>query len=48
VRSFLRSVHVVEYSREALGEVAGHVMTLADAEDLPGHGAAVRVRFPAS
>jgi histidinol dehydrogenase len=45
VRSFLRAVHVVEYSREALGEVAGHVMTLADAEDLPGHGAAVRVRF---
>jgi histidinol dehydrogenase len=45
VRSFVRSVHVVEYSRDALGEVAGHVMTLADAEDLPGHGAAVRVRF---
>jgi histidinol dehydrogenase len=48
VRSFLRSVHVVEYSRDALGEVAGHVMTLADAEDLPGHGAAVRVRFEES
>ena len=45
VRSFLRSVHVVEYSREALAEVAGHVVTLADAEDLPGHGAAVNVRF---
>ena len=45
VRSFLRAIHVVEYSRDALGEVAGHVMTLADAEDLPGHGAAVRVRF---
>ena len=45
VRSFLRSVHVVEYSRDALAEVGGHVMTLADAEDLPGHGAAVRVRF---
>ncbi len=45
VRSFLRSVHVVEYSREALVEVAGHVVTLADAEDLPGHGAAVNVRF---
>ena len=45
VRSFLRAVHVVEYSRDALAEVAGHVMTLADAEDLPGHGAAVRVRF---
>ncbi|MEO7350920.1 MAG: histidinol dehydrogenase [Marmoricola sp.] len=45
VRSFLRSVHVVEYSREALLEVAGHVVTLADAEDLPAHGAAVNVRF---
>ena len=45
VRSFLRSVHVVEYSREALAAVAGHVVTLADAEDLPGHGAAVNVRF---
>ena len=38
-------MHVVEYSRDALAEVGGHVMTLADAEDLPGHGAAVRVRF---
>src|SRR5689334_5813321 len=45
VRSFLRAVHVIDYSREALEEVAGHVMTLADAEDLPGHGAAVEVRF---
>ena len=47
VRSFVRSVHVVEYSRDALAEVAGHVVTLADAEDLPGHGAAVSVRFDA-
>jgi histidinol dehydrogenase len=38
-------VHVVEYSREGLDEVAGHVVTLAEAEDLPGHGAAVKVRF---
>ncbi|MCW2849846.1 MAG: hisD [Marmoricola sp.] len=45
VRSFLRSVHVIEYSRDALAEVADHVVTLADAEDLPGHGAAVNVRF---
>lgn len=45
VRAFLKAVHVVEYSRDALAEVAGHVTTLADAEDLPGHGAAVRVRF---
>ena len=45
VRSFVRAVHVVEYFRPALEEVGGHVMTLADAEDLPGHGAAVRVRL---
>ncbi len=45
VRAFLRSVHVVEYSRDALTEVAAHVETLADAEDLPGHGAAVAIRF---
>jgi histidinol dehydrogenase len=46
VRAFTKSVHVVDYSREALAEVADHVVTLAEAEDLPGHGAAVRVRFP--
>ena len=45
VRAFLRAVHVIEYTAEALAEVADHVMTLADAEDLPGHGAAVRVRL---
>lgn len=45
VRSFLRAVHVVHYTRDALAEVAGHVETLAAAEDLPGHGAAVSVRF---
>ncbi len=45
VRSFLRSMHVVEYTREALSEVADHVITLANAEDLPGHGAAVAARF---
>src|SRR3954449_5909803 len=44
VRAFLRSVHVVEYSRDALTEVAGHVETLAEAEDLPAHAAAVRAR----
>ncbi|HEX4190407.1 MAG TPA: histidinol dehydrogenase [Marmoricola sp.] len=45
VRAFLRAVHVIEYTRDALVEVGQHVMTLADAEDLPGHGAAVRVRL---
>ncbi|MEU4389211.1 histidinol dehydrogenase [Kribbella sp. NPDC023855] len=45
VRSFLKAMHVVNYSREALQEVAGHVVALANAEDLPAHGAAVSVRF---
>ncbi|WP_426566645.1 histidinol dehydrogenase [Angustibacter sp. McL0619] len=44
VQSFLRGVHVVEYDRAALAEVADHVVALADAEDLPGHGDAVRAR----
>ncbi len=45
VRAFLKAVHVVEYDRDALAEVAGHVVALAEAEDLPAHGAAVRVRL---
>ena len=45
VRSFLKAMHVIEYDEAALRDVAHHVMTLADAEDLPGHGAAVRVRL---
>ncbi|GGU83631.1 histidinol dehydrogenase [Streptomyces albospinus] len=45
VQSFLRGIHVVDYSREALAEVAHHVVTLAEAEDLPAHGAALKARF---
>ena len=45
VRAFTKSVHVVDYSRDALAEVADHAVTLAEAENLPGHGAAIRVRF---
>jgi len=45
VQSFLRGVHVVEYDESALREVAGHVITLAQAEDLPGHGDAISVRL---
>jgi len=47
VRAFTKSVHVVDYSREGLAAVKDHVVTLAHAEDLPGHGAAVSVRFDA-
>ncbi|WP_181767575.1 histidinol dehydrogenase [Streptomyces albidus (ex Kaewkla and Franco 2022)] len=45
VQSFLRGIHVVDYTREALAEVTHHVVTLAEAEDLPAHGAAVKARF---
>ena len=46
VQSFLRSVHVVEYSRDALAEVAPHVDALGGAEDLAAHVDAVRARIP--
>ncbi|GAA4598469.1 histidinol dehydrogenase [Planotetraspora phitsanulokensis] len=45
VQTFLRGIHVVDYTREALAEAAPYVSALADAEDLPAHGAAVRARF---
>ena len=45
VRAFRKSVHVVTYDQTALREVAPHVEVLAEAEDLPAHGAAVRVRL---
>ncbi|GAA1224646.1 histidinol dehydrogenase [Kitasatospora nipponensis] len=45
VQSFLRGIHVIDYDRRALAEVAAHVVNLANAEDLPGHGDAVRARF---
>lgn len=43
--TFLRGVHVVEYTEEALREVVDQVVTLATAEDLPAHGQAVTARF---
>ncbi|NKY58659.1 histidinol dehydrogenase [Nocardia flavorosea] len=47
VQTFLRGIHVVDYTEAALKDVAGHVVALADAEDLPAHGQAVRARFEA-
>jgi histidinol dehydrogenase len=45
VQTFLRGIHVVDYTEAALKDVSGHVITLAKAEDLPAHGEAVRRRF---
>ncbi|MGV9411474.1 histidinol dehydrogenase [Nocardia sp. NPDC003693] len=47
VQTFLRGIHVVDYSEAALKDVAAHVVALANAEDLPAHGQAVQVRFGA-
>jgi len=44
VQTFLRGIHVVDYDEAALRDVAHHVVALANAEDLPGHAAAVEVR----
>ncbi|MEP7035816.1 MAG: histidinol dehydrogenase [Dermatophilaceae bacterium] len=45
VQSFLRGIHVVDFTEAALRDVAHHVVTLSSAEDLPAHGQAVLARF---
>ncbi|HZG89406.1 MAG TPA: histidinol dehydrogenase [Pseudonocardia sp.] len=45
VQTFLRGIHLVEYTEQALADSADAVRTLADAEDLPAHGQAVTARF---
>lgn len=45
VRSFVKAVHVIDYTESALAEIAGQIENFANAEDLPSHGAAVSVRF---
>jgi histidinol dehydrogenase len=45
VKSFLKAVQVINYSEQALADVARHVEVFADAEDLPAHGMAVTRRF---
>jgi histidinol dehydrogenase len=45
VQTFLRGVQLIEYDEAALRDVGGHVVALANAEDLPAHGEAVTARF---
>src|SRR5882762_1501695 len=45
VQTFLRGIHVIDYTAEALLDVADRVVALANAEDLPAHGQAVTARF---
>ena len=44
VQSFLRGIQFISYDEAALREVAAHVVTLAEVEDLPAHGEAIMVR----
>ena len=44
VQTFLKGLHFVNYSKEALHAVAETVMTLANSEDLPAHGEAIAAR----
>ena len=43
--TFLRTQQVVEYDKVALRAISDHVVTFANAEDLPAHGEAVVERF---
>lgn len=45
VMSFTKSVQVIEYTRDALAEVTGPLVALANVEDLPAHGEAAQARF---
>lgn len=45
VQSFLKGLHFVRYEKSALEEIAQTVITLAEAENLPAHGAAISARF---
>jgi histidinol dehydrogenase len=46
VQSFLRSQHVIDYTRDALADVAALVDALGGSEDLIAHVDAVRARIP--
>ena len=44
VRSFMKAVHYIEYSAEALAQIGRGIEVFALAEDLPGHSAVIRAR----
>lgn len=46
--TFLKAVHVVNYSKQALEDVSQTVITLANAERLPAHGEAIKARLERS
>jgi histidinol dehydrogenase len=45
VQTFLRGLHFIEYDKQSLSDIAQTVITLAEAENLPAHGQAIKARF---
>jgi histidinol dehydrogenase len=45
VQTFLRGIHVIDYSRDALAAVGDHIAALGGAEDLAAHVEAVATRL---
>lgn len=45
VQSFLRGVNFIEYDEKSFRDIAQNVITLANSEDLPAHGDAMKVRL---
>ena len=45
VQTFLRGLHFIEYDKKALSDISDTVIRLANAENLPAHGEAIRARF---
>jgi histidinol dehydrogenase len=45
VQTFLKGVHYINYSADALQEAANQIRILAQEEDLPAHAQAVDIRF---
>lgn len=43
--TFLKTVNLINYDEQALKEIADTVITLADAERLPAHGEAIKIRI---
>ena len=45
VQTFLKGVSFIEYSQAAFENIASNVITLAESEDVPAHGEAMKARF---
>jgi histidinol dehydrogenase len=45
VHTFLRAQQVIDYDRDALGQIAAYAVDFSNAEGLPAHGQAITARF---